>query len=58
MLVTAPDVPVMVTVESPNAAALAAEKVTTLLSAVAAAKLAVTPGGRPEADRPTAPLNP
>jgi hypothetical protein len=53
-----PQVPVMVTVEVPNAAVLATEKVTTVLSAVAAAKLAVTPEGKPEADNATVPSNP
>jgi len=53
-----PEVPVMVTVEAPKAAVFAADKVTTLLSAVAAAKLAVTPVGKPEADSATVPSNP
>ena len=56
-----PDVPVMVTVGLPAAAALLAVKVTTLepvAVAVAGLKLAVTPEGRPEAASFTDPLNP
>ena len=55
---TLPDVPVIVTVDVPTAAVLAAEKVTTLLPAVAAPKLAVTPVGKPEAASATGLLNP
>ena len=58
LLVRLPEVPVMVTVEVPKEAVLAADKVTTLLSAATAPKLAVTPLGNPEADSATGPLNP
>jgi len=58
LLVRLPDVPVMVTMEEPKAAVLAAEKVTTLLLEVTAPKLAVTPLGKPEAASETVPLNP
>ena len=58
LLVRLPEVPVMVTVEAPKEAVLAADKVTTLLSAATAPKLAVTPLGKPEADSKTGPLNP
>ncbi len=58
LVVRLPDVPVMVTVEAPTEALLAADKVTTLLSAATAPKLTVTPEGKPEADSATVPLNP
>jgi len=58
LLETLPEVPVMVTVDVPAAAVFAAEKVTTLLPAVAASNVAVTPAGKPEAASATVPLNP
>lgn len=58
LLVRLPDVPVMAIVEAPRAAVVAAEKVTTLLLAFTAPKLAVTPEGKPEAASATVPLNP
>jgi hypothetical protein len=58
LLVRLPEAPVMVSVEAPNAAVLAADKVTTLSSAATAPKLAVTPVGKPEAANATLPLNP
>jgi hypothetical protein len=52
-----PEVPVMVTVEVPTVAELAAVKVTTLLPVVGfGPKLAVTPVGNPEAAKVTLPL--
>ena len=57
--VKAPDVPVMVTVEVPVVAVLLAVNVTVLLVVVLPGlKDAVTPLGRPEADKLTLPLNP
>lgn len=57
LLVTLPDVPVMVTVAVEAAAVLVAEKVTALLwPAVTGPKVAVTPAGSPEAVSATAPL--
>jgi hypothetical protein len=48
-----PEVPVMVTVEVPDAAVLLAASVNVVL-----ANEAVTPVGRPEADKPTVPVKP
>jgi hypothetical protein len=47
--------PIIVTVELPLAAELAAAIFTALLPAVTALKVAVTPLGRPDADNVTAP---
>jgi hypothetical protein len=59
LLVTLPEVPVMVTVEELVGAVLAAAKVTVLwLVVLAGAKLAVTPTGRPDAASATVPLKP
>ena len=58
LLDTLPDVPVTVTDDVPAAAVFGAEKVTTLLPAVAVPNLAVTPVGKPEAASATVPLNP
>jgi hypothetical protein len=57
--VSVPEVPVIVTVAVPVVAVLLAVKVTTLLDVVGLVpKLAVTPLGRPEADKVTLPVNP
>jgi hypothetical protein len=57
--VRAPDVPVIVTVDVPTVAVLLAVKVRVLLPVVLVGlKVAVTPAGRPEADRLTLPVNP
>jgi len=57
--VSVPDVPVMVTVEVPVVAVELAVNVTTLVDVVGLVpKLAVTPLGRPEADKVTLPVNP
>jgi hypothetical protein len=57
--VRVPDVPVMVTVEVPVVAVELAVNVTTLVDVVGLVpKLAVTPLGRPEADKVTLPVNP
>lgn len=54
-----PDVPVMVTVEVPVVAVALAVNVTLLVDVVGfVPKLAVTPDGRPEADRLTLPVKP
>lgn len=54
-----PDVPVMVTVDVPPAAALPAVRVSTLLPLVGfVPKIAVTPRGRPDTARATLPVNP
>ena len=54
-----PDVPVMVTVEVPVVAVLLAVSVSTLFEVVGLVpKLAVTPAGRPDADKVTLPVNP
>lgn len=54
-----PEVPVMVTVEVPVVAVALAVKVTELVEVVGLVpKLAVTPDGKPEADRVTLPVNP
>jgi hypothetical protein len=54
-----PDVPVIVTVDVPVAAVLLAVSVNVLVLVVLGGlKDAVTPLGRPEADRPTLPLKP
>jgi hypothetical protein len=61
MLVVAvrlPDFPVIVTVEAPAAAELAAANVTALLPDVTALKVAVTPLGSPDAENVTAPVKP
>lgn len=59
LALSVPDVPVMVAVALPAAAALLAAKVTALDAvAVAGLKVAVTPEGRPEAASLTDPLNP
>lgn len=59
LCVNEPDVPVIVTVEVPVVAVLLAVNVTVLLVVVLAGlKEAVTPLGRPEADKLTLPLNP
>jgi hypothetical protein len=57
--VSAPEVPVIVTVEVPVVAVELAVKVTTLVEVVGLVpKAAVTPAGRPEADKVTLPVNP
>ncbi len=57
--VSVPDVPVIVTVEVPVVAVVLAVNVTTLVDVVGLVpKLAVTPLGRPEADKVTLPVNP
>jgi hypothetical protein len=57
--VVAPDVPVMVTVAGPVVAVLAAVSVSTLVDVVGLVpNAAVTPLGRPEAERVTLPVNP
>jgi hypothetical protein len=57
--VTAPDLPVMVTLYCPRMAELLAVKVTVLLPFVGfGEKDAVTPLGRPDAERVTLPVNP
>jgi hypothetical protein len=53
-----PEVPVIATEDVLAAALLAAVKVTLLLPAVVAPKVAVTPAGRPLTQRLTVPLNP
>lgn len=54
-----PEVPVMVTVEVPVVAVELAVNVTELVDVVGfVPKLAVTPEGKPEADRVTLPVNP
>ena len=54
-----PEVPVIVTVEVPVVAVELAVKVTELLDVAGfVPKLAVTPDGKPEADRVTLPVNP
>lgn len=53
-----PDFPVMVMVEGPVAAEVEAKKFTELLPDVTGLKVAVTPGGRPDADSVTAPVKP
>lgn len=59
VFVSAPDVPVMVTVAAPAVAVTFAVRVTLLLEAVGLApKLAVTPAGSPDADKLTLPVNP
>lgn len=56
MLVTAPTVPVRVTVAVPGMAVLAAFKVKTLFELVVAGlNVPVTPAGRPEIDKKTEP---
>jgi len=54
VLLRLPEVPVMVTVAVPNAAEARAVSV----SVVAALKDAITPAGKPDAARATAPLKP
>jgi len=57
--VSVPEVPVIVTVAVPVVAVLLAVNVTTLVDVVGLVpKLAVTPLGRPEADKLTLPVNP
>lgn len=57
--VSVPEVPVIVTVAVPRVAVLLAVKVTALVEVVGLVpKLAVTPDGRPEADKLTLPVNP
>src|SRR5262245_3867972 len=57
--VSEPDVPVMVTVKVPVAAVALAVKVTVLVEVVGfVPKVAVTPEGKPEAERVTLPVNP
>jgi len=59
LLLRAPDAPITVTVEVPEAAELVALKVRVLDAAeLAALKNAVTPEGNPEAAKVTLPLNP
>lgn len=60
LLVTEPDVPVTVTVEAPDVAFAAAFNVSVVVRADVEAGLnvAVTPAGRPAAEKATAPLNP
>jgi hypothetical protein len=53
-----PDFPVIVTVEAPPAAELAAANVTALLPDLTALKVAVTPLGRPDANNVTVPVKP
>lgn len=56
---TVPEVPVIVTVKVPAVAVLLAASVTTLVEVVGLVpNLAVTPEGRPEADKVTLPVNP
>ena len=56
---SAPEVPVIVTVEVPVVAAELAVKVTTLVEVVGLVpKVAVTPAGKPDADRLTLPVKP
>lgn len=56
--VTEPEVPVIVTVDVPTVAVLPAANVTTLeLVDEAGLKVAVTPPGRPEAEKATLPAN-
>jgi hypothetical protein len=57
--VSVPEVPVIVTVEVPVVAVVLAVNVTTLVDVVGLVpKLAVTPLGRPEADKVTLPVKP
>ena len=57
--VSVPEVPVMVTVETPGVAVALAVNVITLLPVVGlVANPAVTPVGRPDADNMTLPVNP
>ena len=57
--VSEPEVPVIVTVDVPVAAVALAVNVTELVDVVGLVpKLAVTPEGKPEADRVTLPVNP
>jgi len=59
LLVRLPDVPETVTVNVPIVAVPFADKVKRLLAAAGfVAKLALTPLGRPDAVKPTLPLNP
>jgi hypothetical protein len=59
VLVKAPDTPVTVTVDAPSVAVLLAVKVRALvLLVVFGLNAAVTPLGRPEADKATLPLKP
>jgi hypothetical protein len=58
LLVSVPDVPVMVTVDAPAATVPAAAKVTLRAVALAGPKVAVTPAGKPEAVSTTVPLKP
>jgi hypothetical protein len=59
VLVKVPEVPVMVTVEVPTLAAVLAVSVSVLVLAVLAGlKEAVTPAGKPEADKLTLPVKP
>ncbi len=58
LLISVPDVPVMVTVETPAATVPAAAKVTLRAVALAGPKVAVTPVGKPEAASATVPLKP
>ena len=53
-----PDIPVMVTVQEPAAAAPDAVKVTLRDGELAELHVAVTPVGRPDADNATVPLKP
>src|SRR5579863_9201525 len=53
-----PDVPVMVTVAAPVAADELAVSVSVLVVALVEVKAAVTPLGRPDADKVTVPLKP
>lgn len=57
--VSVPEVPVIVTVEVPVVAVALAESVSTLVEVVGLVpNVAVTPAGRPEAERLTLPVNP
>lgn len=59
VLVKLPDVPVMVTVKVPVAAMPLADRVKTLLAVAGfVPKVALTPPGKPDADKVTVPLNP
>lgn len=59
VLVRVPEAPVMVTVEVPVAAVPLAERVKTLLAVAGLVpNVAVTPVGKPDADKVTVPLNP
>ena len=59
VLVSAPDVPVIVTAAAPGVAVALAMNVAVLLEVVGLGlKLALTPAGNPDADKVTLPVNP